>query len=466
MASDPKRGSVPAPIPGTVASSVPGLLWPGLPASGQLAVLALHEQLSHSQWWAPARLEALQLHQLAALIDHAVRTVPYYRRALPRGGRVGAQFLRSLPLLTRAAVQEDPAALRSTAIPAGHGTAGEVRTSGSTGRPVELRCTGLAMAFRKALYLRDHFWSARDLTLEAATIRNFRDGSGMPPQGKTVAGWGHGYATRPMHALNIRATVEEQLAWLQRVRPAYLATFPTNLRALAEAALAQGIALAGLRQVSTYAESLPAGLRDLVRRAFGATVADIYSSEETGPIAFQCPQHEHYHLQSEHLIVEVLDEAGRACAPGATGRVVVTDLHNFATPLIRYELGDHAEAGPPCPCGRGLPVLTRILGRTRHMLRLADGGARWPSLPSGDELGTIAPVRQFQLVQKSLTGLELRLVVARPLTPEEEARVRQAFLGDLGQAFAQSFDLRLVYAAAIARTASGKYEDFRCEVVE
>ena len=462
MANERKPGGSPAPIPGTVASNVPGLRWPGLPPSGALAVLALHEQLSHSQWWAPARVAALQLHQLAALIDHAVRTVPYYRRVLPRGGRIDAAFLRSLPLLTRAAVQEDPAALRSNSVPSAHGAAGEVRSSGSTGRPVELRCTGLTMAFRKALYLRDHFWSRRDLTLEAATIRNFKDGSGMAPQGKTVAGWGHGYATRPMHALNIRATVDQQLAWLQRVRPAYLATFPTNLRALAEAALARGVTLPGLRQASTYAESLPTGLRDLVRRAFGATVADIYSSEETGPIAFQCPDHEHYHLQAEHLMVEVLDENGRACAPGATGKVVVTDLHNFATPLIRYEVGDHAEVGPPCPCGRGLPVITRILGRTRHMLRLAGGATRWPSLPSGDELGAIAPVRQFQLVQKSLAVLELRLVVARPLSPAEEAKVRQAFLGDL----AQAFELRLAYADAIPRAASGKYEDFRCEVTE
>jgi phenylacetate-coenzyme A ligase PaaK-like adenylate-forming protein len=61
--------------------------------------------------------------------------------------------------------------------------------------------------------------------------------------------------------------------------------------------------------------------------------------------------------------VEVLDEEGRPCAPGETGRVVATSLNNFAMPLIRYETGDTAEVGAPCPCGRGLPVLTRIMGR-------------------------------------------------------------------------------------------------------
>ncbi len=96
------------------------------------------------------------------------------------------------------------------------------------------------------------------------------------------------------------------------------------------------------------------------------------------------------------------------------------------------------------------------------MLRLRGGGLRWPTLPSGDELGRIAPVRQFQLVQKGLDHLELLLVAARPLAPAEEARVRSAFLTDLGE----GFELRIAYAEAIARSAGGKYEDFRCEVAD
>ena len=460
MSADPGGPRAAPAVPGTVASRVPGLLWPALPGRASLAVLALHDQLARSQWWPAGRLEEMQLRQLMALVGHAFRTVPHYRRILPAKGRADRAFLRSLPVLTRAAVQEDPAALVSERVPESHGAAGAVRSSGSTGRPIEVKATHLSGLFRRALYLRDHQWGARDFTLAAASIRNFKDGSGMPPEGKRIAGWGFGYATRPLAALNIRATIEQQLAWLARVRPAYLSTFPTNLRALAEEALARGIALPGLRQVSTYAESLPPGLRELARRAFGASIADIYSSEETGPIALQCPEHEHYHVQSENLIVEVLDGEGRPCVPGETGRVIVTDLHNFAAPLIRYELGDFAEAGPPCPCGRGLPVLQRILGRERNMLRLPNGGSRWPTLPSGDELGRIAPVRQFQLVQKSLRELELRLVTARPLAPGEEEAVRRAFLADL----AQRFELRVAYADAIPRSASGKYEDFRSEV--
>jgi phenylacetate-CoA ligase len=461
VAGGAERPKGPPRVAGTVDSAVPGLVWPGLPAPAVMAMLALHEQMQQSEWWSPERIAAMQYRQLATLLGHAKRTVPHYRRVLPASGRVGPEMLRSLPILTRARVQEDPASLQSGAVPRQHQPVQPVRTSGSTGRPVDLKVTSVSSLFRRALYLREHRWQRRDLSLAAATIRNFRDGSGMPPEGKRAAGWGYGYVTKPIDALNIRATVDEQIAWLERVQPAYLSTFPTNLRALAQHALERGIRIPGLRQASTYAESLPPGLRDLVRRALGVSVADIYSSEEAGPIAFQCPAHEEtYHVQSENLIVEVVDEEGRPCPHGTPGRVLVTDLHNLATPLIRYEIGDYAETGPACDCGRGQPVLSRVLGRTRNMLRMPGGRLRWPTLPSGDELGRIAPVRQFQLVQKDLQRLELVLVAARPLAPEEESRVRAAFLSDLGA----GFEIRVSYADAIARTSGGKYEDFRCEM--
>jgi phenylacetate-CoA ligase len=461
VAAGAERPRAPARVPGTVLSAVKGLAWPALPPARVMAVLAVHEQLHDSERWRPERLAAMQFRQLGVLLDHAKRSVPHYRRVLPASGRVGAEMLRSLPILTRAQVQADPAALLSDTIPPAHLPLRPVRSSGSTGRPVELKTTSISEIFRSALLLREQRWHQRDLTLTAATIRNFRDGSGLPPEGKHAAGWVHGYVTKPVPALNIRATVDEQLEWLQRVQPAYLSTFPTNMRALAQAALERGMRLPQLRQISTYSESLPAGLRELVQQAFAVTLTDIYSSEEAGPIAFQCPRHEdRYHVQSENLIVEVVDVAGQPCSHGTAGRVLITDLHNLATPLIRYAIDDYAETGPACDCGRGLPVLTRILGRTRNMLRMPGGQTRWPTLPSGDELGRIAPVRQFQLVQKDLQQLELALVAARPLSAAEEARVRAAFLADLGG----GFTLTVSYATEIARTAGGKYEDFRCDM--
>jgi phenylacetate-CoA ligase len=129
--------------------------------------------------------------------------------------------------------------------------------------------------------------------------------------------------------------------------------------------MARGIRFPRLREVRTSGEPVGATTRQLCRDAWNVPVTDVYAAAEAGCIALQCPGSEHYHVQSESVLVEVLDGWNRACAPGTVGRVVVTTLQNFAMPLVRYDIGDLAEVGAPCPCGRGLPVLTRIAGRVR-----------------------------------------------------------------------------------------------------
>jgi phenylacetate-CoA ligase len=159
------------------------------------------------------------------------------------------------------------------------------------------------------------------------------------------------------------------------------------------------------------------------------------------------------------VLVEVLDERGAPCPPGKIGRVVVTALHNFAMPLIRYELGDLAEVGSACSCGRGLPVLRRILGRVRNTLLAADGKRYFPTFGTRS-MPALGVLRQHQFVQKSFTLVEGRLVTARPLAAEEESALRQHVLSRLPGGFA----VRFVYVDAIPRSASGKFEDFVSEV--
>ncbi len=176
-------------------------------------------------------------------------------------------------------------------------------------------------------------------------------------------------------------------------------------------------------------------------------------------MALQCPENDHYHVQCENVLLEVLDEKGVPCKPGETGRVVVTAMHNFATPLIRYSIGDYAMVGEACSCGRTLPVLRRIMGRVRNMMTLPSGGKVWPYF-GANKLGDVAPLKQYQLVQKSLTELELRVVPERPLTSDDEAKMRTVIFESLGE----SFQLNFSYLDAIPCGPGGKYEDFRSEV--
>jgi phenylacetate-CoA ligase len=165
-------------------------------------------------------------------------------------------------------------------------------------------------------------------------------------------------------------------------------------------------------------------------------------------------------VQSEGILVEVLDERDRPCLPGEVGRVVATPLHNFAMPLVRYVNGDYAEVGEPCDCGRGLPVLKRVVGRTRNMLTLPDGRRLWPRLRLST-FDRFALIRQFQFVQKSHSRIEGRLVADRPLTSAEEERLRALVLDRIGYA---GFEVAFSYHDHIARSAGGKFEDFKSEI--
>ena len=450
--------------------SVEGIVWPSLPGRRVTAILAILFQLEHSQWWPSEKIRGLQFRQLGRLLAHAYRTVPFYRERQRKAGLTAKAPLTpeqwaEIPLLQRQDIQAAGPALHSTRVPDGHGRVSTIFTSGSTGKPIGSLRTELTGLFWESFTLRDHLWHRRDPTQKLAAIRSAKEGASPYPDG-SVGRWGFGsdaiFNAAPAISLNINCTVEQQVEWLQRQNPAYLLTFPSNVLRLAKHCLEKGIELRNLRQVQAISEVLGAEIRAACRQAWGVPVTDLYSSREVGYMALQCPDHEHHHVQAEGVLVEIVDDRGRACAPGEVGKVVVTPLHNFAMPLLRYEIGDYAEVGESCSCGRGLPVLRRILGRVQNMVVLPSGERHW-TLLSSENIGAfldIAPIRQYQFVQKNLQSIESRLVVERDLTPEEEDHLRKWIVNKLGHPFEVTF----TYHEEIARSASGKYQDFISEV--
>ena len=146
---------------------------------------------------------------------------------------------------------------------------------------------------------------------------------------------------------------------------------------------------------------------------------------------------------------------------GEIGQVLVTSFFNYAMPLLRYRLGDFAEVGANCLCGRGLPVLRRILGRERNSVLVAPSGERfWPMFGTRG-FPRIAPVIQHQFVQKTTERVEARLVTERPLTLAEEDALRAHIQAQLQW----RFQIEFTYHEEIQRNAAGKFEPFISEVV-
>lgn len=450
-------------------SAVAGIAWPAVPGGRAARLLAILAQFERSQWLSAEQLQAQQARQLGRLLVHAYQTVPHYRRVfdaadLPPEKVRGELQWRRLPTLRRSDLQAAGDAVHSQRLPDGHGPAAPIVTSGSTGRPVVALSSAITQLFWQALTIREHLWHGRDLSKKLAAIRFVPSGGCEPPQGRITDNWGSAtrglFRTGPCAILSIRSSIAEQADWLLRQDPEYLLSYPSALFALARWFRRQGRTLPRLREVRSFGEVLEPNVRETCREAWGRRVVDMYSAQEVGYLGLECPVSGLYHVPAETVLVEVLDAAGRPCPAGRIGRVVATPLHNFACPLIRYELGDFAEVGPPCPCGRGLPTLRRILGRKRNLLVLPGGELRWPSIQvDSADAGSLPPVRQFQVVQKTLEDVEAVLVVDRPLAAEEEARLRGWLEQGLGHAFRVTFR----YVERIEPGPTGKYEDFRSE---
>ncbi|NIA68782.1 phenylacetate--CoA ligase family protein [Pelagibius litoralis] len=433
-------------------------------------LLSLLYQLDQTQWLSAEALFAEQARQLQLLFGHAAATVPFYNRRFAEAGVdpaavVTRETLNRLPILRRSELQGAGDDINTTALPKSHGKTHEVETSGSTGRSVRLNGTEVTSVFWRACVMREHLWQGRDLGGKLAAIRWARKGIAMPPEGAHGESWGPAsgaiYPTGPAVLLNIMSELPEQVAWIHKEAPDYLISFPSNLVALAKHCIERDIRFESLKQVMAVGETVTDQARKLVREAWGIPIKDSYSCEEAGYLTIQCPDHDVYHVQSESVFVEVVDDEGKACSPGEGGRVLITSLHNFATPLIRYELGDYAEVGAPCACGRGLPVITRTLGRQRNRLILPDGSSVFPYLGDhGDYQAITSVVQRFQFIQRSLNEIEKLMVVSAPVTPKQEEHMRALIVRNLGHPFNVTF----TYVDEIPLSPRGKYEEFVSEV--
>ena len=397
--------------------------------SPQIAqMLLLAQQVRAWERVVPAEYQALQQRQLHTLMRHAHQHSPFWRQRLeaagwPAGAASPQTVLARLPVLTRADLQAHFADARARWPGLRDGDVATSVTSGSTGEPVRVeKVSAVYSPLYAAISWLEAQWHQRDARGKIAVL-----GTGLTDG--TLDTWGDMYAAMGLRGPCVLRNItqhgmESHLDWLLQEQPDYLKCSPFAAAELARLALARGVQLS-IRQVISQSERVTPAQRALCRQAFGATIIDRYSCEETGWLALQCPTHEHLHLLGATTLMEIVDEEGRPCPVGVPGRVLVTSLHSFAMPILRYELGDIAEWGPPCGCGMVLPVIARMGGRTRHLVHTARGPLPMPFL--GDELGRIGPIRAFRMRQYADGTLQLQLEAPQALTADEHAAVRAVF---------------------------------------
>ncbi len=432
-------------------------------------MLAVANQLEESQWWSSEHLKQYQFGVLRRLLVHAFETVPFYRTRLAEvgyrpGQEITPEFWRRLPILKRREIQDLGDALKSTSLPPEHGGAFKVSTSGSTGMPLSVWRSDLHALIVNTIWLRKLIWQGCDFRLKLGLIQWSHEGRWAAPAGGHLPNWGRpaalAYETGPGAVIHSGSTPAELADWLVREQPDYLGIMPTPLQDVCFNFLDRDLAPPRLRGIMARGAVVSPDLRALVLRTLGLELFASYGAREIGTIALQCPQHPHYHVQAEAVLVEVLDDNLNPCGPGETGTVVVTPLYGYASPLLRYEIGDRAVVGPACPCGRPHPVLTEVVGRISSRVALPSGMRRFCHFGSLRFLQQFSDLRQFQIVQRSFYHLEARLVTRRQLAPEVEAEiVRRVKAGT-----SEHFSVEVTYHDSIPLPASGKFRDLVCEV--
>lgn len=420
-------------------------------------VLKFRDVLRETERFGATDLRAYQHKLLDPLLRHARAHVPFYRDRLAPlfdGETIDYARWKHLPLLTRAEAQRQEKALRAPVVPPHLGAVSAGETSGSTGRPLRYLKNELmdvsALAMTDRLY---RWWKLDGAKPMATFVAPFRRAA--DPEGSETFGWRSGFLEGRNYLLDTSGDTDRHLNWLVRVGARYLAVYAAMVPPLAEQSLRRNLKLQ-FEAVVTRGGVVTPEMRTLCEEAFGGPVIDQYGADEIGQIACQCPRCGKYHVSSEAVLLEVLDEEGNPVGPGETGRVVLTNLYNYAMPLIRYEIGDYAtRAARSHRCRVRLPALSSIIGRYRNTFRLADGRVLFPNMAMGGFRPYLG-FSQLQVVQTAFDAIEVRYVSdgsgRQPDRASLEAWVRESL--------DPCFTVRAIEVDAIAPASDGKYEDF------
>jgi phenylacetate-CoA ligase len=428
----------------------------------------IFDMLMESQYWLPEQMLAFQRNQLAQLLKHARKNVPFYETRLDpvftKDGEVDWNRWRELPIVKRHHLVDQRESMLAVQLPPGHGMVWEEYTSGSSGTPVTTRHNMLEGWVSEAVMHRANCWLNMDWSRNTVSWRGDDGLVSNWPEGKEspswVPSWLEGGNRGKSYSVN-RATCQEQvIEYVLRKNAPYLASRPKLLQSLALTSERLRMPLR-LDVVTTFGTGVTEDERDDIRRIFGTRMLSLYSSGEGRKMACSCEAGHHYHVNSELNYLEILDDNGDPCKIGQAGRVVITPIYNTAQPMIRYEHGDIAMRGPACSCGRQLPVLQEISGRTMHLFRFPDGQTIAPSLPNKEFVVNFG-VKTWQLVQIGPLEVELRYVAPGPnFVPNKPYAldvIRRRLRPDLKVAFVELTETPL--------TAAGKFLIYKSEIAK
>jgi phenylacetate-CoA ligase len=395
---------------------------------GQAAVGGLIEwrRAERNRRLDPEQVRSLQEHKLARLVDHAWRTVPYYRKlfdgiGLEPGDVRSLDDLTRIPVTTKAALLAAGEEARLSSAFAREKLR-RYTTSGTTGQPFTVYREPATTRRQTGRYTR------------ALVAAGYRPGAPMLIVGDRARkkpvkqGW------RLWRRVYTQDSPESVLAAYHAHRPAIVYGWVTPVRLLAELLRDAGGARHTPRAVVTTAESVDPPTRALIEGTFGCRVHEIYGSAELGTAAWQCRERDGFHVAEDAVVGEILPDP-----QGGAGSLVATNLERMAMPFIRYATADLATWGEsaPCPCGCRFRRIARIEGRQVDILRLPGGRSLSPFILAMTMSHTPG-VRRYQIVQDAVDRVRVRM--EGNIAGELGDRVAAALAAELGDGVAVAIE--------------------------
>jgi len=423
--------------------------------------------LLQSQYFSASDMRAQQLHQLEQLVRFSRERVPFYKNRLnclfTNQDKFDFEQWHNVPILSRQDLLDHRESMLAPALPPHHGGVAHHEGSGTTGKTVTTAHNQLIAEVSNAAYYRALSWHGFDYSKNLFSWFGGSPDEDRWPHGSKEFMWGPKWDARStvgkMRTLSRLDSVEHAYEFMTLHRPSYATGRPNAMLELAQETERRGSKIK-LDSIISFSAQLTETTREECYRVFGATILNRYASKEVYDIAHQCPAGNHLHVAAEAMIFEVLDDNDRPCPPGVPGRVIVTPFYGTAQPMIRYDQGDVVTLGEPCQCGRNLPVISELNGRTIHLFRRPDG-TRF-SLRIPDTLRKTIGGLEWQVAQTGFEAVEIRYL--------KRADAPQAAFDQVTNLIKSQMtpSTQVLYTAVkkLPETRSGKILELVCEVPE
>jgi phenylacetate-CoA ligase len=395
--------------------------------------------------WDERAIHKTQKNKLSRLVQHAFSQTDYYSQIARECGITAQEIqfpkdLRTIPTLPKEKIRQSWREL--CAISAVNGPIYTPRTSGTSGAPITI------------------FTSRHSIDIQTAVTR-IRANLAMQVGFAQRILWVSHFKTAGMLAFHtgFHIYLFEQLerlledpSVLLEASPAVIIGHPFDLRKLGEN-IRHMTTKPRLKAVITTYDLLDPATRRYLKESYGCEVYEVYAMAETScDVAWECPMHRGLHINSDYLVVEILKpNTDEPAATNEVGEVVVTDLHNYVMPLIRYRTGDMARLEDiNCDCGRKLPRLTRIEGRL--------DGAIWSSehrcLTTYEIIEQLNPlgVGQVEIIQTDSRSITVKYL--RDLVDEKTLSLLQRKFADK---VGNEIHAEWMPVNALERTSTGKF---------